>query len=54
MFFAKLKHWLRKAARRTPDAIYNAIARILADVSPAECANFFAHANYGRPHPITL
>ena len=21
MFFAKLQHWLRKAARRTPDAI---------------------------------
>jgi transposase len=54
MFFAKLKHWLRKAARRTPDAIYHAIAQILADVSPTECANFFAHANYGRPHPITL
>jgi transposase len=54
MFFAKLKHWLRKAARRTPDAIYHAIARILPDVSPLECANFFAHANYGRPQPITL
>ena len=54
MFFAKLKHWLRKAARRTPDAIYHAIAQILADTQPAECANFFAHANYGRPIPITL
>jgi transposase len=54
MFFAKLKHWLRKAARRNPDAIYHAIARILTDVSPAECADFFAHVNYRRPHPITL
>ena len=54
MFFAKLKHWLRKAARRTPDAIYHAIARILPDVSTIECANFFAHANYGKPQPITL
>ena len=54
MFFAKLKHWLRKAARRTPDAIYHAIAQILTDVSPVQCANFFAHANYGKPHPITL
>ena len=26
MFFAKLKHWLRKAARRSSEAIYNAIA----------------------------
>jgi len=28
MFFAKLKHWLRKAARRSVDAVYNAIAQI--------------------------
>jgi transposase len=48
MFFAKLKHWLRKAARRTEDAICNAIARILPLVSPDECANFFAHAGYAR------
>jgi transposase len=24
-FFAKLKHWLRKAAKRTIEAVYNAI-----------------------------
>ena len=28
-FFAKLKHWLRKAAKRTVDAVYHAIADIL-------------------------
>jgi putative transposase len=48
MFFAQLKHWLRKAQRRTPDALYNAIAQILPTVTPIACANFFAHANYGR------
>ena len=48
MFFAKLKHWLRKAARRSGDAIYNAISTILPDVSPSECANLFTHAGYGR------
>jgi putative transposase len=37
-FFAKLKHWLRKAARRTVDAVYNAIAEILPLTSPAECS----------------
>ena len=42
MFFAMLKHGLRKAARRSSDAIYNAIAAILPDVSPNEFANFFA------------
>jgi putative transposase len=32
MFFAKLKHRLRRAARRSTDAIYNAISAILPDV----------------------
>jgi transposase len=44
--FAKLKHWLRKAAQRTTEAVYDAIAPILDTVSPAECANYFANAGY--------
>jgi hypothetical protein len=47
-FFAKLKHWLRKAAQRTTDAVYDAIAPILDTVSPAECANYFANAGYDQ------
>jgi transposase len=47
-FFAKLKHWLRKAARRTVDAVYNAVAEILPLTSPAECSNYFAQAGYPR------
>ncbi len=54
MFFAKLKHWLRKAARRTADAVYNAIAEILPLASPAECSNYFAKAGYSQPQPISL
>ena len=53
-FFAKLKHWLRKAARRTVDAVYNAIAEILPLTSPAECSNYFAQAGYAQPETITL
>ena len=45
-FFAKLKHWLRKAAQRTTEAVYDAIAPILDTVSPAECTNYFANAGY--------
>ena len=48
MFFAKLKHGLRNAARRSSDAIYNAIATILPDLSPDQCRNFFTHAGYGQ------
>ena len=47
-FFAKLKHWLRKAAQRTTEAVYDAIAPILSAVSPAECANYFANAGYDQ------
>jgi transposase len=53
-FFAKLKHWLRKAARRTVDAVYNAIVEILPTTTSQECANYFAEAGYAQPEPITL
>jgi transposase len=46
-FFSKLKHWLRKAAKRSEDAIANAIAPILDATTAIECTNFFAHAGYG-------
>jgi putative transposase len=48
LFFAKLKHWLRKASPRSIDAIYDAISAILPDATPQRCANFFAHAGYRR------
>ena len=47
-FFAKLKHWLRKAAKRSTDAVYNAIAPLLDTVTSAECANYFANAGYDQ------
>ena len=47
-FFAKLKHWLRKAAQRTAETVYNALGSILNTVSPAECANYFANAGYDQ------
>ena len=52
--FAKLKHWLRKAARRTVDAVYDAVAEILPLTSPAECSNYFTQAGYAQPQTITL
>src|ERR1700745_381677 len=45
-FFAKLKHWLRHAAKRTPEAVCNAIGHILGSVSPVECRNYFINAGY--------
>ena len=44
--FSKLKHWLRKAAARTADAVYNALGPILETVTPDEFSNYFARAGY--------
>lgn len=54
MFFAKLKHWLRKAAKRSADAVFDAISQILPTTSSDECSNYFAQAGYAQHHPITL
>jgi transposase len=44
--FAKLKHLLRKAAARTVEAVWAAIARLLPAFVPKECANYFENAGY--------
>jgi len=45
--FSKLKHLLRKAAARTPETVCAAIAQVLDDYTPQECANYFNNAGYG-------
>ena len=47
-FFAKLKHHLRDAQQRTKEAISNAVADILATVTPQECSNYLKHDGYGQ------
>jgi putative transposase len=46
--FAKLKHSLREAQARTIDAVCNAIAKTLDNVTPAECSNYFSHSGYAQ------
>ena len=46
--FAKLKALLRKAAERTVDGLWNAIAKLLHLFAPAECANYLANSGYPR------
>ena len=48
MLFSKLKHSLRKAAKRTEQAVYEAFSDILPTVSSIECANYFVKAGYSR------
>jgi transposase len=44
--FAKLNGQLRKAAPRTLDAVADAIAQTLAQISKHECANYLTNAGY--------
>ena len=46
--FAKLKHLLRKAQARTPDAVCEAIGHLLASFRPNECANYLTNSGYDR------
>jgi transposase len=44
--FAKLKALLRKAAARTVDALWAAIATALDAFTPDQCANYFTNSGY--------
>jgi transposase len=44
--FSKLKALLRKAAERTVEGLWNAIADCIPLVTPPECANYFEAAGY--------
>jgi transposase len=44
--FAKLKAMLRKAAARTIDTLWAAIAKIIDTFTPTECADGFVAAGY--------
>lgn len=46
MAFSKLKAFLRKAAERTVDGLWNAIGILIDIFEPAECRNYFAAAGY--------
>ena len=45
-FFSKLKALLRKAAKRSIDALWKEIGERLNAVTPEECSNFFASCGY--------
>ena len=46
--FAKLKHYLRKAAARTQDTVCVEIGRLLKTYTPEECSNYFRNSGYDR------
>ena len=44
--FAKLKHWLRLARARSIPEVYDAVAKVLEQFSPNECAAYFHNSGY--------
>ena len=46
--FAKLKHFLRKAAARTVETVCLAIGEVLQLFTPKECLGYLENAGYGR------
>lgn len=44
--FSKIKNALRKAGARTHEALQEALAGALSDVTPADAAGWFAHCGY--------
>lgn len=46
MLFSKLKSLLRKAERRTKDALWQTIGQLIEAFTPDECANYIRHAGY--------
>jgi transposase len=44
--FAKIKHWMRLAQRRTTEDTWRHLGKLLETIQPQECANYFQNAGY--------
>jgi transposase len=44
--FAKIKHWMRQAQKRTIEDTWRHIGRLVEAIKPGECANYLANAGY--------
>lgn len=44
--FAKIKHWMRAAQKRTAEDVWRHIGSLVASIDPRECSNYFANAGY--------
>lgn len=44
--FAKIKHWMRGAQKRTIDDISRHLGDLIHTIKPDECKNYFANAGY--------
>jgi transposase len=49
--FAKIKHWMRTAQKRTIDDTWRYVGDLVATIQPSECANYFVNAGYASVNP---
>lgn len=44
--FAKIKHWMRQAQKRTIEDTWRHIGHLVSTINPSECENYFVNAGY--------
>jgi transposase len=44
--FAKIKHWMRAAQKRTIEDTWRHLGTLVAEIQPNECQNYFENAGY--------
>ncbi len=44
--FAKIKHWMRMAQKRTTEDVWRHVGCLIGSITPDECANYFENAGY--------
>jgi len=44
--FAKVKHWMRAAQKRTIEDIWRHLGHLVATIKPNECRNYFPNDGY--------
>lgn len=45
--FAKIRHWMRAAQKRTIEETWRHIGHLVSTIEPTECANYLQNAGYG-------
>jgi transposase len=49
--FAKIKHWMRAAQKRTVDEVWRHIGGLVSTIQARECSNYFTNAGYASIKP---
>ena len=49
--FAKIKHWMRAAQKRTIEDLWRHIGSLVSTIEARECRNYYANAGYASIKP---